>query len=144
MGLLKHEADLIKKEIIEYLDKHGNQSRDSIKENLNPGCSPSMIDSTLRKWRISKGIGTRKRVKADSIQPTIQKKETNLDSSDQHTFSCSVKVPKELFRQFKLISAYQNDKIRALVVQWMSEYVLQNKGILNAVFDDINKGVSND
>jgi len=67
--------------------------------------------------------------------PQVEKSVVEPISLDgeMHNFSCSVKIPLETYKRFKLASAYRGDKIRELLARWMSEYVREDPAVLKAV-----------
>jgi len=146
MGKTKGEIDLIRSDIFNFLDANGDMTREQLKQRLNPDCSDSMVDGNLKKWRIAKGIPTRTtkpmvdKVRIDSRPQVVRPDpvKTIEDDQDQHNFSCSVKVPMETYKLFKLVSAYKGDSIRFLMSQWMGDYVRDNRAVLKGVFDDMD------
>ena len=142
------EADMIKNMLFNYLNKNGDKTREELKEILNPDCSVSMIDSTLKKWRIENNIATRKTKQTKSIvqepenKPVDPVPETKLVINDTlgektHRFTCSVDIPEKTYKRFKLIAGYKNDRIRVLLENWISNYVDSNKSVLELIFEDL-------
>ena len=154
MGMTDAEKARIKMEIFEFLDNNGDMIRNDVVKRLNPACSASKVDSDLKAWRIANGIQTRKskpmksdNVTVDSVRisermeipgvpvdnkPVPQVKKLVVDA-EMHSFSCSVKIPLETYKRFKLASAYRGDKIRELLARGMDEYVREDPAVLKAV-----------
>ena len=155
------ENQAIRDSIVNYLNINGDMTAAKIREGLNPPCGNSMIDSTLKRWRIANGIPVKGKILDTSIIKTTRPvepvkvdpdpqvdtpsrkgepielpgpdKAKPVDDTHMHNFSCAGKVPVDVYQKFKVIAAYRNESARSLIGEWMADYVEKHKGVFREI-----------